>query len=1272
MSAFVVIGSIGSAAAQNQDGLDNTFPPGCRQNKANPSGGSECKRIDKETEPYKNKWFTTVYVHPNNVKVEDDSAENVRNMRIAAVNAEQERLEALHQAAGYNYVGYSQRMIVNPNATSCLEPTVSTSWSFAPDFTRLGVSARCPVWLVDTRYAPNTPGYFVNDNPIIINKLAICEEGWKASGSGPPDQYGNYTKYPSICYREDSSKEMGNKCASGKPALGTMCGNPINFATGNKFQIETDYVGTGPMPLRIERAYNSATPTDNFESMDKPPMLSFGRNWRFHYDRRMQGAGTNTVWVSRADGKVIYFNLYGGAWKADSEIADRLTSGPSGYSYFNSEARETETFDGQGRLASIADQSGNVTTLQYSGKLLTKVTDPFGRSLTFSYGGLRPKIATITDPQGGVYTYAYSGEQVAQVTYPDGTTRSYLYVSSGVASNGVYNFNLLSGIVDGNNVRLTTYLYDANGKAYSSEWAGGVNKYTVSGNAVTDPLGRVKTYTLGGINGVRTLYDVSQPSATTSYPGTVVENFRYDAKANLTLYTNPRGISTTRVFDTTRDLETSRTESSNSLPRTTTTTWHPTFRLPATIAEPVRINGVNGTKTTSFGYDSVGNLTQRVVTTPSGTRTWTWTYNANGQVLTATDPMGRTTTNTYYPNTEAQNLSFPNSRGMLATSTNPLGQVASVQGYNAHGQPTQIADSNGLVTELAYDTRTRLVTRTVQGEVTRYQYNNNGQLARVTMPDSSYVDYSYDAAQRLYRIQDGLGNYFQYTLDNAGNRTREDVYDKTGALARSRTRLYDDLSRVIQDIGGASPATQVTQYAYDASGNKYAESDPNGIATYYNYDGLERLTQITNALTPTNALTKFEYDLQNNLTKVIDPKNLATTYNYNGFNELTSQVSPDTGTTSFTYDAAGNMLTKTDARGVTVTYAYDALNRVSAINYPAVGSVPAQSVVYAYDNCTFGTGRLCSFTDRTGTTTYTYDIQGRVRSKAQMVNGITQTVGYRYNALGQMDEMTLPSGRKLSITYLNNRVAGIAVNGTPIVKDADYEPFGPIGEWTWGNDSVSRPNKHTRYFDLDGRNTKIESGAGTDPALVIYDAASRITALQRQTGATVDPAKSASYAYDNLNRLVSVTPGAGNPANSQSFSYDLNGNRLSNTVAGGVTTYNIAASSHRLLGLNGWTAKNFTYDAAGNRLTDGNQTWSYGGDGRPSSILFSGAAPVTLQSGINALGQRVLKSVNSAAQTTITRFVYDEAGRLIGEYDNNGQVIQETVWLNDIPVAVLK
>jgi len=37
-----------------------------------------------------------------------------------------------------------------------------------------------------------------------------------------------------------------------------------------------------------------------------------------------------------------------------------------------------------------------------------------------------------------------------------------------------------------------------------------------------------------------------------------------------------------------------------------------------------------------------------------------------------------------------------------------------------------------------------------------------------------------------------------------------------------------------------------------------------------------------------------------------------------------------------------------------------------------------------------------------------------------------------------------------------------------------------------------------------------------------------------------------------------------------------------------------------------------------------------------------------------------------------TRYVYDEQGRLIGEYDQSGNLIQETVWLDDLPIATLR
>jgi RHS repeat-associated protein len=53
---------------------------------------------------------------------------------------------------------------------------------------------------------------------------------------------------------------------------------------------------------------------------------------------------------------------------------------------------------------------------------------------------------------------------------------------------------------------------------------------------------------------------------------------------------------------------------------------------------------------------------------------------------------------------------------------------------------------------------------------------------------------------------------------------------------------------------------------------------------------------------------------------------------------------------------------------------------------------------------------------------------------------------------------------------------------------------------------------------------------------------------------------------------------------------------------------------------------------------------------------------------INAVGQRVRKTTGGVS----TYFFYDEAGHLIGEYGDSGNLIQETIWFEDIPVATLR
>ena len=91
------------------------------------------------------------------------------------------------------------------------------------------------------------------------------------------------------------------------------------------------------------------------------------------------------------------------------------------------------------------------------------------------------------------------------------------------------------------------------------------------------------------------------------------------------------------------------------LARTISTSWHPTFHSPMQIKEPNR--------TTSFSYDSNGNLLSKSITAGASTRSFSYTYNTSGQGLTAADLLGNVTSYAY------------DSKGDLTSVTNALCHV---------------------------------------------------------------------------------------------------------------------------------------------------------------------------------------------------------------------------------------------------------------------------------------------------------------------------------------------------------------------------------------------------------------------------------------------------------------------------------------------------------------------------------------------------------------------------------------------------------------------
>lgn len=126
------------------------------------------------------------------------------------------------------------------------------------------------------------------------------------------------------------------------------------------------------------------------------------------------------------------------------------------------------------------------------------------------------------------------------------------------------------------------------------------------------------------------------------------------------------------------------------------------------------------------------------------------------------------------------------------------------------------------------------------GETTRFAYTASGNVERLTLADDSFLDYSYDVADRLTDVVDSRGRCVHYTLDPLGNRIKEETFDGA-TLVQVVNRRIDALGRVEAIYG--SDETEATRYTYDDTGNEKTITDAFDHVTTQRYDALDRLDQ---------------------------------------------------------------------------------------------------------------------------------------------------------------------------------------------------------------------------------------------------------------------------------------------------------------------------------------------------------------------------------------------------------------------------------------------
>lgn len=469
--------------------------------------------------------------------------------------------------------------------------------------------------------------------------------------------------------------------------------------------------------------------------------------------------------------------------------------------------------------------------------------------------------------------------------------------------------------------------------------------------------------------------------------------------------------------------------------------------------------------TVHYSLDNAGNRKTEEVKTAAGVtkRSLSRTYNALGQMESRSDadPTPNVTRYTY------------NKNGGLETATDPLAHRARQQ-YDALDRlKNTLEDETGLrvATSYEYDALDNLTKVTdSRQKTTTYTYNAFGEVIQEVSPDRKTTTYTYDSAGNLKTKTDARNVKWEYSYDAlnrlariytaTGNREQLWSYDNCGSYGKGRlcatgiigTNVLFDYDRfgnirsrqdqITGKEGAGVRSAYYTYYTYDIAGRLTAIQYPNGMKVGYGYDedvptsmkvtigavesnvvagavyepfgpasgwtygnGLKRLIgynkdgqpdaiSVDNG--PLQSLT-YAFDGNNRIDKITNAGNPGTTqdYDYDGVSRLQQFSTGFNDTLTYTYDGTGNrtkmVLSGKSSR--TDVYAVESdSNRLSSIS-------GGQAVAFGYDTA--------------GNTTSAYGLaltyNGFNRLQSVSRNGV-QVAAYQYNVFNERTFKTAPQG----------------------------------------------------------------------------------------------------------------------------------------------------------------------------------------------------------------------------------------------------------------------
>lgn len=989
--------------------------------------------------------------------------------------------------------------------------------------------------------------YIVSDPGVGIPKFCCGATAWGGTGSG--------------------SDKSGPEGPCGQ------AGDPVDLATGYFMYEHTDLYMPGIIPVNIKRYYRnreSGSAVTGSEGLG-----AFGKGTYFEYDWWLGDYGDMLLLIKPGNYQYRFRKQPDGTFIDDSDPTMSgavITKNADSTKTLKMRDGWTYKFDQSGKLTEISERNGNKLTFDrhsdFEGGYLRKITTQEGRTVTFNqtYTGNFFRTDSITDYTGRTVKYIYETDpfssypRLKQVEYPDGSNIKYGYDSSGRMNTitnqrgivevtneynsdnrivkqthtdgGTYLFNYTTGggnitetAMTAPNGAVTTWrFYDDTG-AYRDGYI--AKKTTPDGTtiyekeagtnllkSVTDPLGRMTTYTYYSNGLVQTVTDSLGN----------VTSYEYEANYGLpTKITDAigqsTGKSTTFAYTFDANNRVTKTEMRDQLLNLTTVNYN-TYGMPISITDP------NGNPST-FLYENANKPAELTKIIDQLGNESKMAYDSLGRIERVTDANNKSTYYTYDP------------MDRITSVTDPIDGVTRYF-YDSNGNLSMVIDAKLNMIRYEYDDRDRINKMTDQlervemytyytgteitattgdnlksitdrkGQTTTFNsYDAMNRVKKITYHDGSYTDYTYDAAGRVDYINDSISGYIDYTYNDFGcttctgrgmdriaqEATPLGTIDYTYDVIRRRTSMtvagqpvvnytYDDASRltkISRDINGtvkdfnlsydnASRRVQLQAPLYKVGKGRKAYWEY--LTTTYGYDIANRLLNI-NHQGPTAIIEDllYEYDPNGNRTKFTrnagQPlRDAVTGASYDDANEMLTFTPATSSAKNMTYDNNGNLLTVTNSCGTT-NYTWDVRNRLVGISgYKSDSS--SLTAFFGYD----AIGRRIQKTINGTTTQYVYDgldiiqeIQGTAKTNYIRTLNIDEPLTrikadgtvrhYVLDALGSVIALTDDSG-VVKTTYTYDPFGNVTISG-----EASDNPFQYTGR---ENDGTGLYYYRARYY----------------------------------------------------------------------------------------------------------------------------------------------------------------------------------------------------------------